>query len=188
MGRRAPEEGHSLSTRGTILYRQQEGKENPRSILGKRHYEDRRAREQAMSRNDPYDLQRFVEAQSGLYEQVCQELQEGRKRSHWMWFIFPQLKGLGNSAMAERYGISSAAEAEAYLAHAVLGTRLRHCTERVMAVKGRSAEQIFGFPDDLKLRSSMTLFASLEAEGSIFSDALKKYFGGKSDRLTIERL
>lgn len=151
---------------------------------------DKRTRklEQAMKRNDRYDLERFVEAQAGVYEQVCRELEEGRKRSHWMWFIFPQLKGLGHSAMAERYGISSRAEAEAYLAHAVLGARLRYCTELVAAVEGRSVEQIFGSPDDLKFRSSMTLFASVDAEGSVFARALGKYFGGRPDRLTIERL
>ena len=141
-----------------------------------------------MSGNDPYDLQRFVQAQSGLYEQVCRELQEGRKRSHWMWFIFPQLKGLGHSAMAERYGISSRAEAEAYLAHPLLGSRLRNCTELVMALEGRSVEQIFGSPDDMKFRSSMTLFASADSESSLFTNALKKYFAGKPDKLTIERL
>jgi uncharacterized protein (DUF1810 family) len=141
-----------------------------------------------MSRDDRYDLRRFVEAQSGLYEQVCRELEGGRKRSHWMWFIFPQLKGLGHSAMAERYGISTRAEAEAYLAHPVLGARLRHCTELVMAVEGRSVEQIFGTPDDMKFRSSMTLFASVEAEGSVFRRALEKYFAGKPDQLTIDRL
>ena len=141
-----------------------------------------------MKRNDRYDLQRFVEAQSGWHEQVCRELEEGRKRSHWMWFIFPQLKGLGHSAMAERYGISSRGEAEAYLAHSVLGARLRHCTELVVAVEGRSVEQIFGSPDDLKFRSSMTLFASVDAGGSVFARALGKYFGGRPDPLTLERL
>jgi uncharacterized protein (DUF1810 family) len=147
-----------------------------------------RKREQAMNRNDPYDLQRFVEAQSGVYEQVCRELEKGCKRSHWMWFIFPQLKGLGRSAMADRYGISSRGEAEAYLAHPLLGGRLRHCTGLVMGVEGRSVELIFGSPDDLKFRSSMTLFASVGCGGAIFSDALKKYFGGKPDLLTIDRL
>jgi len=141
-----------------------------------------------MNGNDPYDLQRFVEAQAGCFERVCLELQAGRKESHWMWFIFPQLKGLGRSAMAERYGIASREEAQAYLAHAVLGTRLRRCTELVMKVEGRSAKQIFGFPDDMKFRSSMTLFASADAAGSVFNDALKKYFGGKPDQLTVERL
>ena len=163
-------------------------------ILGKMRYESQpsdqgaRKREQAMNQNDRYDLQRFVEAQSGLYERVCRELEEGRKRSHWMWFIFPQWKGLGHSAMAERYGISSRGEAEAYLAHPLLGSRLRHCTELVVAMDGRTVEQIFGTPDDMKFRSSMTLFASVDAEGSVFARALEKYFGGTPDQLTIERL
>jgi uncharacterized protein (DUF1810 family) len=147
-----------------------------------------RKREQAMNRNDRYDLQRFVEAQSGLYEQACRELEEGRKRSHWMWFIFPQLKGLGRSAMADRYGISSPGEAEAYLTHTLLGSRLRHCTGLVVAVEGRSVEQIFGSPDDMKFRSSMTLFASVDSGGSVFLVALEKYFMGKQDRLTLDRL
>ena len=141
-----------------------------------------------MNRNDRYDLQRFVEAQSGLYERVCRELEEGWKRSHWMWFIFPQLKGLGRSTMADRYGISSRAEAEAYLAHPLLGNRLRHSTELVVAVKGRSVEQIFGSPDDMKFRSSMTLFANVDADGSLFSDALRKYFAGQPDQRTIDCL
>jgi len=141
-----------------------------------------------MNRNDPYNLQRFVEAQSGVYEQVCRELEDGRKRSHWMWFIFPQLKGLGHSAMAERYGISTRVDAEAYLVHPVLGARLQHCTELVVTVEGRSVEEIFGPPDDMKFRSSMTLFAGVDGAGSVFGDALKKYFGGKPDQLTIERL
>ena len=141
-----------------------------------------------MSGEDRYDLQRFVEAQSGLYEQVCRELEGGRKRSHWMWFIFPQLKGLGHSAMADRYGLLSPAEAEAYLAHPLLGSRLRHCTGLVVAVGGRSVEQIFGSPDDMKFRSSLTLFASVDSEGSVFRDALKKYFGGTPDQLTVDRL
>lgn len=141
-----------------------------------------------MSESEPYDLQRFVEAQAGCFERVCQELRNGRKESHWMWFIFPQLKGLGRSSMAERYGISSREEAEAYLAHPVLGARLRQCTELVLAVEGRSVEQIFGFPDDLKFRSSMTLFACVDSGESVFKIALKKYFAGKLDQLTIERL
>ena len=105
-----------------------------------------------------------------------------------MWFIFPQLKGLGHSVMADRYGISTRAEAEAYLAHPVLGARLRHCTELVVAVEGRSVEEIFGSPDDMKFRSSMTLFVSVDSRGSVFEQALKKYFGGTVDQLTVERL
>jgi uncharacterized protein (DUF1810 family) len=141
-----------------------------------------------MTGNDPYDLQRFVDAQSDCFEQACRELSEGYKQSHWIWFIFPQLKGLGHSAMAKRYAISSRQEAEAYLRNPILGSRLRHCTQLVMLVEGRSIEQIFEDPDDLKFRSSMTLFANTAAENKIFKDALQKYFAGKPDPLTIERL
>jgi len=141
-----------------------------------------------MSTNDPYDLQRFVEAQSGCYEEVCNELRAGRKKSHWMWFIFPQLQGLGSSPMAVRYAISSKQEAEAYLQNGILGPRLRQCTELVLRVEGRSVQQIFGSPDDLKFRSSMTLFANVGAENSVFQDALRKYFAGQPDPLTIGRL
>jgi len=141
-----------------------------------------------MSAGDPYDLQRFVEAQSGCYEQVCRELGEGRKQSHWMWFIFPQLKGLGHSSMANRYAISSRQEAEAYLAHPILGPRLRHCTQLVILIEGRSIQQIFGVPDDLKFRSSMTLFANTARENKFCKDALQKYFAGIPDQLTLDRL
>jgi len=141
-----------------------------------------------MSANDPYDLQRFVDAQSRCFEQACRELSEGRKQSHWMWFIFPQLKGLGHSAMANRYSISSRQEAEAYLRNPILGPRLRHCTQLVVLAEGRSIEQIFEAPDDLKFRSSMTLFASTGGENKIFKDALQKYFAGKPDPLTIDLL
>lgn len=140
--------------------------------------------------NDPYDLQRFIDAQNPLFEQVRAELGEGQKRGHWMWFIFPQLRGLGHSQMAIRFAISSRGEAEAYLKHPVLGPRLRECTRLVMLVEGRSIDQIFGYPDDLKFRSSMTLFASIASasEGEIFKDALQKGFAGEWDRLTIELL
>jgi len=141
-----------------------------------------------MSANDPYDLQRFVDAQNHCFERVCRELSEGHKQSHWMWFIFPQLKGLGHSAMANRYAISSRQEAEAYLKHPILGSRLRHCTELVMQVDGRSIDQIFDPPDDLKFRSSMTLFASTATANKIFNGALQKYFAGKPDQFTIDRL
>jgi uncharacterized protein (DUF1810 family) len=141
-----------------------------------------------MTGNDPYNLERFIEAQNRCIEQVRKELQDGHKQSHWMWFIFPQLKGLGHSAMANRYGISSGNEAEAYLTHNLLGSRLRLCTSLVLLVKGRSIEQIFEDPDDLKFRSSMTLFASVDSESAIFKNALKKYFAGKPDQLTIQRL
>jgi uncharacterized protein (DUF1810 family) len=138
--------------------------------------------------NDPYDLQRFVDAQNPLFEQVCAELRAGQKNGHWMWFIFPQLRGLGNSQMAIKFAISSRDEAAAYLEHQVLGARLRECTQLVMLVEGRSITQIFGSPDDLKFRSSMTLFASTTSTDRTFKDALQKYFAGQLDPLTVERL
>jgi uncharacterized protein (DUF1810 family) len=138
--------------------------------------------------NDPYDLQRFVDAQERLYEQVCAELRNGQKKGHWLWFIFPQLRGLGHSAMAIAFGIASREEAEAYLDHAVLGPRLRECTRIVKLVEGRSIHQILGYPDDLKFRSSMTLFASVASDNQVFKDALQKYCGGELDQLTLERL
>jgi uncharacterized protein (DUF1810 family) len=138
--------------------------------------------------SDRYELGRFVEAQRGCFEQVCGELRAGRKRSHWMWFIFPQVQGLGLSPMAVRYGISSKDEAEAYLNHEILAPRLLQCTELVMLVEGRTIEEIFGRPDDLKFRSSMTLFATVSTDHAIFQQALEKYFAGEPDRLTLERL
>jgi uncharacterized protein (DUF1810 family) len=138
--------------------------------------------------SDRYRLQRFVDAQGGVFEQVCSELREGRKRSHWMWFIFPQIKGLGSSPMAVRFAISSLEEARAYLDHAVLGPRLRECCEIVVGVAGRSVDEIFGYPDDLKFHSSITLFAKAAVENRVFLDALEKYFGGELDRATVERL
>ena len=138
--------------------------------------------------NDPYNLQRFVDAQAAQYTQVCAELRAGRKQSHWIWFIFPQMKGLGRSEMADFYGISSRQEAAAYLAHSVLGARLRECTRLANAVEGRSVDQIFGYPDNLKFRSSMTLFAAVAGEERIFADALQKYFGGEPDANTVRLL
>jgi uncharacterized protein (DUF1810 family) len=138
--------------------------------------------------NDPYDLRRFVDAQNPVFEQVCAELRGGQKQGHWMWFIFPQLQGLGHSQMANKFAISSQDEAEAYLKHEVLGPRLRECARLVMLVEGRSIQQIFGYPDDLKFRSSMTLFARAASDTQIFRDALQKYFGGEVDQATIERL
>lgn len=137
---------------------------------------------------DTYDLERFVDAQDPVFAEVLSELRQGRKRSHWMWFVFPQLKGLGRSQTADYYGISSIAEAEAYWRHDVLGPRLRECTEIVNAVDGRSAEQIFGWPDHLKFRSSMTLFSRAAPDVEIFTTAIEKYFGGKADPLTLGRL
>ena len=140
--------------------------------------------------HDPYDLGRFVEAQDLVYESVLAELRAGRKRTHWMWFVFPQLRGLGRSAMAERYGISSIEEARAYLEHPVLGARLRECTRLVNDIEGRAVDEIFGAPDDLKFWSSMTLFARAAdgARNSEFTEALAKYFGGAEDAGTVERL
>jgi uncharacterized protein (DUF1810 family) len=139
---------------------------------------------------DRYNLGRFVEAQAGVYEQVCAELRAGRKRNHWMWFVFPQIQGLGSSPMAVRYAISSLEEAQAYLGHAVLGARLRECAAIVVSVKGRTVEEIFGYPDDLKFHSSMTLFAKAEdsESGGVFGEALRKYFGGEMDKGSVERL
>ena len=137
---------------------------------------------------DPYNLFRFVQAQKSVFEQACAELAEGRKQSHWMWFIFPQIKGLGHSFTATEFAISSREEAEAYLRHPILGSRLRRCTQLVLNVEGRSIEDIFGYPDYLKFRSSMTLFANATQENRVFKDALQKYFGGEPDPLTLERL
>jgi uncharacterized protein (DUF1810 family) len=137
---------------------------------------------------DPYDLQRFVAAQEPIFEQVCAELRRGCKTTHWMWFVFPQVEGLGHSAMAQRYAIRSRAEAVAYLLHPLLGERLRTCTQLVNAVEGRTIEQIFGSPDDLKFHSSMTLFAWVGSDGAIFNEAVQKYFGGRLDRRTLELL
>lgn len=140
--------------------------------------------------SDPHGLQRFVDAQASVYEEARSELQAGRKRGHWMWFIFPQLKGLGHSEMATRYGISSRAEAEAYLEHPILGPRLMECTELLNAIDGRSIDAILGYPDNLKFRSSMTLFAlaSPPQEAAVFKRAIDKYFRGEFDPHTVERL
>jgi uncharacterized protein (DUF1810 family) len=140
------------------------------------------------SADDPFDLNRFVTAQAPVYGQVVGELRDGRKRSHWMWFVFPQLRGLGGSAMAIRYGIASLAEARAYLDHDLLGPRLRECTDLVNRVQGRSVGQIFGSPDDLKLCSSMTLFALAADDDQDFTALLDKYYGGERDALTVARL
>ena len=140
------------------------------------------------SANDPHNLQRFVDAQNAVFEQVCSELREGQKQGHWMWFIFPQLRGLGNSEVAIHFAITSRDEAQMYLKHSVLGPRIRECTRLVNLVEGRLINQIFEYPDDLKFRSSMTLFAAVTSENQIFNDALQKYFCGEPDRLTLERL
>lgn len=134
------------------------------------------------------DLSRFVQAQDPVMAQVRRELSAGRKDSHWMWFVFPQLAGLGHSAMARQYAVGSLAEAQAYLKHPVLGPRLVECTELVNKVVDRSAHEIFGSPDDLKFRSSMTLFAAARPGASVFRGALDKYFEAVPDLLTIESL
>ena len=136
----------------------------------------------------PHDLTRFVEAQQDAYEQALDELRDGQKRSHWMWFIFPQIAGLGFSPMAQHYAIASLEEARAYLLDPVLGPRLRACTEAVNQVDGRSALEIFGPPDDLKFRSSLTLFAAAAPDNPLFALALDKYFAGQGDPLTLEKL
>ena len=129
-----------------------------------------------------------MEAQDPVYDAACAELRNGRKESHWMWFVFPQLRGLGHSHMATKFGIASREEAEAYLKHPILGQRLRECTRLVNLVERRSIGQILGYPDDLKFKSSMSLFASVAPGELVFQEALQKYFGGEFDRLTLERL
>lgn len=138
--------------------------------------------------NDPYQLQRFVDAQQPVFDAVCAELRAGQKRTHWMWFIFPQIQGLGTSVMARRFAISSLDEAGAYLQHPLLGPRLHACSRLVAMIEGRSIAAIFGYPDDLKFHSSMTLFAQADTDNRIFLDCLRKYFAGKPDPLTLARL
>jgi uncharacterized protein (DUF1810 family) len=133
-------------------------------------------------------LEHFVVAQEPIYATALAELSAGEKRTHWMWFIFPQLKALGRSERAIRYGLADLAEAKAYLAHTVLGPRLRECTHAVLRVEGRSAHDILGSPDDLKFRSSMTLFLHAAADPKPFRDALDKYYGGEPDPLTVDLL
>jgi uncharacterized protein (DUF1810 family) len=137
---------------------------------------------------DRHDLQRFLDAQAPVYAAVCDELRVGRKRSHWMWYIFPQLQGLGASPMAQRYAIASLDEAKAYLAHPVLGARLRECASLVAGIEGRSVGDIFGYPDDMKFRSSMTLFSRAAPDEAVFADCLEKYFDSEPDRLTLDSL
>ncbi|QXI17576.1 DUF1810 domain-containing protein [Pseudomonas hamedanensis] len=138
--------------------------------------------------HDPFNLQRFVQAQDPVFERVQRELQAGRKQSHWMWFVFPQFAGLGGSEMARRFAIGSAEEARAYLAHEVLGARLRTCTQWVLNVPQRSISEIFGHPDDLKFHSSMTLFAQFSGADSLFNQALTRYFHGILDEWTLQLL
>ena len=138
--------------------------------------------------DDPHNLHRFVSAQNRVYDQVCSELQQGCKTGHWMWFIFPQIEGLGHSYWATNFAIASLEEARAYLRHPILGPRLIQCTKLVTHTAGRTIREIFGYPDDLKFRSSMTLFALAIPDNQDFEDALRKYFDAQYDPLTLERL
>ena len=136
---------------------------------------------------DEFDLDRYVAAQEGVYDKALSEIRRGRKTSHWMWFIFPQLSGLGHSAMAQRFAISSSDEAVAYLRHGVLGSRLKECTALVNAVEGRTILEIFGSPDDLKFLSSMTLFGAVSSDPELAA-AIAKFYGGKRDQRTLDLL
>jgi uncharacterized protein (DUF1810 family) len=140
------------------------------------------------SEGDPFHLERFLRAQEDDYATALAELKAGRKRSHWIWYIFPQLDGLGFSAMAKQYAIQSLDEARAYLEHPVLGARLRECAEAVLGVEGRSISAILGSPDDLKLRSCATLFAEVAPAGSVFERVLDRYYGGRRDERTLQIL
>ncbi|MGO8088280.1 DUF1810 domain-containing protein [Rhizobium leguminosarum] len=135
-----------------------------------------------------YKLHRFIDAQNGIYERALSELKAGRKTSHWMWFIFPQIAGLGTSAMAEKYAIRSAEEAAAYLAYPILSSKLLRCVEAILSVNGRSAHEILGSPDDFKLCSSMTLFAAISDHGSPFHQVIEHFYQGKFDERTMEIL
>ncbi|MFL6863696.1 MAG: DUF1810 domain-containing protein [Allosphingosinicella sp.] len=137
---------------------------------------------------ESFNLQRFLDAQAPVYRQVLAELGAGAKRSHWMWFVFPQIAGLGRSETARFFAVGSRAEAAAYLAHPILGPRLRECCRLAIAVEGRSAREIFGSPDDMKFRSSLTLFAAVAPDDTVFSEALRKFFGGEADAATLARL
>lgn len=137
---------------------------------------------------DPFDLQRFLSAQAANFDDALAEMTAGRKRTHWMWYVFPQIAGLGTSAMAQRYAIRSIEEAKAYLAHPILGPRLHSVTEALLAVRQGTAREIMGQPDDLKLRSCMTLFAHVSPSGSIFHRVLERYFNGEPDAATLERI
>ena len=138
--------------------------------------------------DDPHDLNRFVQAQAGVYDRALAEIRSGRKRSHWMWFIFPQFDGLGFSSTSKHYALKSIAEAKAYLSHPVLGPRLMECAGAALSVQGRTAHEIFGSPDDLKLRSCATLFASVSQPGSVFDQLLDKYYQGERDSKTLHLL
>jgi uncharacterized protein (DUF1810 family) len=135
---------------------------------------------------DPHDLERFIEAQAADYDQALIEIKAGRKRSHWIWYVFPQIDGLGFSSMSRHYAIKSTDEARAYLANPVLGKRLSECFEAVLMIDGKSAYEIFGSPDDLKLKSCATLFASVSPPASVFVRMLEKYFQGEQDPQTLQ--
>ena len=141
-----------------------------------------------MNPDDPHDLKRFLSAQEGVYERALAELTRGQKRTHWMWYIFPQFDGLGYSPTAKRYSIKSIEEARQYLNHPLLGKRLLECTEAVIALKGGSLSEIFGHPDDMKFKSSMTLFEKIAGSGSVFSSALDRYCHGERDATTLRLL
>ena len=141
-----------------------------------------------MKTDDPFDLDRFLDAQGKIYPIALQEIRGGRKQSHWMWFIFPQIDGLGSSSTARHYAIRSREEAEAYLRHPLLGGRLLECAESALRISGLSAREVFGSPDDVKLRSSATLFAAVASEGSVFERLLERYFGGQPDQRTLDLL
>ncbi|HET6515333.1 MAG TPA: DUF1810 domain-containing protein [Thermodesulfovibrionales bacterium] len=141
-----------------------------------------------MSPDDPYDLNRFLSAQGGVYERALAELRAGEKQTHWMWFIFPQIDGLGYSPTAKHYSVKSLEEARQYLNHPVLGKRLLECTEAVLALTGRSISEILGHPDDLKFKSSMTLFEKVAGSGSVFSFVLDRYCHGERDAATLRLL
>ena len=142
----------------------------------------------AIGHDDPFDLSRFTPAQERIYDRVLAELRSGQKRTHWMWYIFPQIDGLGHSTTTKHYAIKSIEEARQYLNHPVLGTRLLECAEAVLAVEGRSVSEIFGYPDDLKLKSSMTLFETVADKRSVFVRVLDKYFHGERDVRTLHLL
>lgn len=141
-----------------------------------------------MVMNDPFDLARFVAAQQRDYQRALDELCAGAKRSHWIWYVFPQLRGLGRSELAEHYGLTGVAEARAYLAHPLLGPRLEDCARAVLSHRGRPVRQIMGSPDDLKLRSSMTLFQAADPQQPLFAEVLKAFYDGEADDATLQRL
>jgi uncharacterized protein (DUF1810 family) len=142
----------------------------------------------AIESDDPFNLKRFTNAQESIYDCALAELRRGLKQSHWMWFIFPQIIGLGNSYNSRFYAITGIEEARQFLQHPILGKRLLECTEAVLAVESRSASDIFGYPDDLKLKSSMTLFADVASARSVFDRVLEKYFSGERDKRTLQLL